>query len=103
MEVVLVRVLEVDVVAEEIEDVSKVVVMKEVSIVNWDYISIIHSLAPQDDSVLEIIVVPKKRNYVEFERWIGLTGLKSINQVTVLGWADLEDVGSVFYSIPEFH
>jgi hypothetical protein len=40
MEVVLVRVLEVDVVVEVIEGVSKEVVMSEVSIVNLDYISI---------------------------------------------------------------
>ena len=38
MEVVLVRVLDVDVVAEVIEGLSKVVVMKEVSTVNLDYI-----------------------------------------------------------------
>ncbi len=68
MEVVLVRVLEVDVVAEVIEGVSKAVVMKEVSIVNLGYTSIIRWLALQDDNVLEIIVVPKKRNCVEFEK-----------------------------------
>jgi hypothetical protein len=106
MEVVLVRVLEVDVVVEVIEGVSKVVVMKEVSTVNLDYISTIHLLAPQDDNVLEIIVVPKKRNCVGFEKWIGLIVVKLIVgevQVTVLGWADLGDVGFVFYSIPQFH
>ena len=105
MEVVLVQVLGVDVVVEVIEGVSKVVVMKEVLIANLDYISIIHLLAPQDDSVLEIIVVPKRRNYVEFERWIGLIGLKlivGVIQVTVLGWADLGDVGFVSWSILEF-
>jgi hypothetical protein len=106
MEVVLVRGLEVDVVAEVIEGVSKVVVMKEVSAVNLDYISTIHLLALQDDNVLEIIVVPKKRNCVGFEKWIGSIVVKSIVgkvQVTVLGWADLGGVGFVFYSIPQFH
>jgi hypothetical protein len=68
MEAVLVQVLEVDVVVEVVEGVSKAVVMKEVLIANLDYISIIHLLAPQDDSVLEIIVVPKKRNCVGFEK-----------------------------------
>jgi hypothetical protein len=68
MEVVLVRVLEVDAVAEVIEGVSKAVVMKEVSIVNLGYTSIIRWLALQDDNVMEIIVVPKKRNCVEFEK-----------------------------------
>ncbi len=68
MEVVLVRVLEVDAVVEVIEGVSKAVVMKEVSTVNLGYISIIRWLALQDDNVLEIIVVPKKRNCVEFEK-----------------------------------
>jgi hypothetical protein len=41
-------------------------------------------------------VVPKKRNYVEFEKWIGLTGLNLIVQGTGLGWVDLGDVGFVF-------
>ncbi len=68
MEAVLVRVLEVDAVAVVIEGVSKAVVMEEVSIVNLDYISIIRWLALQDDNVREIIVVPKKRNCVEFEK-----------------------------------
>ena len=103
MEVVLVRELEVDVVVEVIEGVSKVVVMKEVSTVNLDDIAILHLLAPRDDNVLEIIVVPKKRNCVGSEKWIGLIVVKLnvvVVQVTVLGWADLVDVGSVFYSIP---
>jgi hypothetical protein len=78
MEVVLVRLLEVDVVGVVIEGVSKVVVMKEVSTVNLGYISIIHFLVPQDDNVLEIIVVPTKRNCVGFEKWIGLIVVKSI-------------------------
>jgi hypothetical protein len=105
MEAVLVQVLEVDVVAEVIEGVSKAVVMKEVSIVNLDYISIIHLLALQGDNVLEIIVVPKKRNCVEFEKSIGLIGLEltvGMVQVTGFGWVDLGDVGFVFYSILEF-
>jgi hypothetical protein len=98
-EVVLVRVLEIDVVVEVIEGVSKVVVMKEMSTVDLDYISTIHLLAPQGDNVLEIIVVPKKRNCVGFEKWIGSIVVKLIVeevQVTVLGWADLGDVGFVF-------
>jgi hypothetical protein len=105
MEAVLVQVLEVDAVAEVIEGVSKVVVMKEVSTVNLDDIAILHLLAPRDDNVLEIIVVPKKRNCVGFEKWIGLIGLELIVgkvQVTVLGGADLEDVGFVFLSILQF-
>jgi hypothetical protein len=68
MEVVLVRVLGVDAVVEVIEGVSKVVVVKRALIANLDYISIIHLLALQDDNVLEIIVVPKKRNCVGFEK-----------------------------------
>ena len=100
MEVVLVRVLEVDVVVEVIEGVSKVVVMKEVSIVSWDYISIIHSLALQDDNVLEITVVPTKRSCAGFEKEIGLTVVTL--QVTVLGWTDLGVVGLVFWSILRF-
>ncbi len=70
-----------------------------------DYISIIHLSALQDDNVLEIIVVPKKRNCAEFEKQIGLIGLEltvGMVQVTDLGLADLGDVGFVFYSIPEF-
>ena len=66
MEVVLVQVLEVDAVAEVIEDVSMVVVMKGVSTVDLDDIAILHLLAPRGDNVLEIIVVPGKRNCVEF-------------------------------------
>ena len=68
MEAVLVQVLGVDAVAEVIEGVSKAVVMKEVSIVNLDYISIINLLALQDDNVREIIVVPKRQNCVGFEK-----------------------------------
>jgi hypothetical protein len=105
-EVVLVHVLEVDVVVEVTEDVSKVVVMKGALIANLDYISIIHLLALRDDNVLEIIVVPMKRNCVEFEKQIGLIGLELIVgkvQVTVLGGADLGDVGFVFLSILQFH
>jgi hypothetical protein len=105
MEVVLVQVLEVDVVAEVIGGVSKVVVVKEVSIVNLDYISITHLLALRDDNVLEIIVAPKKRNYVEFERWTGLIDVKSIAVmcwVIVAGNADLEVVRFVVYSILQF-
>jgi hypothetical protein len=105
MEVVLVQVLGVDAAAEVIEGVSKVVVMKGALIANLDYISIIHLLALQDDNVLEIIVVLRKRNRVEFEKQIGLIGLEltvGMVQVTDLGWADLGDVGFVFYSIPEF-
>ena len=101
-EVVLVHVLEVDVVVEVTEDVSKVVVMKGALIANLDYISIIHLLALQGDNVLEIIVVPKKRNCVEFEKSIGLIGLEStveMGQVTYLGWVDLGGVGFVFCSI----
>jgi hypothetical protein len=45
-----------------------VVVMKGVSTVDLDDIAILHLLAPWGDSVLEIIVVPKKRNCVEFEK-----------------------------------
>ena len=71
MEVVLVQVLGVDAVAEVIEGVSKVVVMKGVLVANVDYISIIHLLALLDDNVLEIIVVPMKRNCVEFEKRLG--------------------------------
>ena len=99
MEVVLVQVLGVDAVAEVIEGVSKVVVMKGVLVANLDYISIIHLLALRDDNVLEIIVVPRKRNCVEFEKQIGLIGLELTVgkvQVTVLGGADLGDVGFVF-------
>ena len=99
MEAVLVQVLGVDAVAEVIEGVSKVVVMKGVSVANLDYISIIHLLALRDDNVLEIIVVPRKRNCVEFEKQIGLIGLELTVgkvQVTVLGGADLGDVGFVF-------
>ncbi len=105
MEVVLVQVLGVDAVAEVIEGVSKVVVIKGVLVANLDYISIIHLLAFQDDNVLEIIVVPGKRSCVEFEKQIGLIGSEltvGMVQVTDLGWADLGDVGFVFYSIPEF-
>ena len=50
-------------------------------------------------------MVPRKRNCVEFEKEIGLIGLEltvGMVQVTGLGWADLGDVGFVFYSIPEF-
>ncbi len=105
MEVVLVQVLGVGDVAEVIEGVSKVVVMKGMLVANLGYISIIRLLAPQDDNVLEIIVVPRKRNCVEFEKQIGLIGLELtvvMVQVTDLGWADLEGVGFVFYSILEF-
>ena len=106
MEVVLVQLGKVGVVVEVIEGVSKVVVMKGVLVANLDYISIIHLLALQDDNVLEIIEVPKKRNCVGFEKWTGSTGLEWIVgkvQVTVLGGADLEDVGFVFLSILQFH
>ena len=98
MEAVLVQVLGVDVVAEVIEGASKVVVMKEVLVANLDYISIIHLLALRDDNVLEIIVVPRKRNCVEFEKQIGLIGseLTVGIQVTVLGGVDLGDVDFVF-------
>ena len=99
MEAVLVQVLGVDVVAEVIEGASKVVVMKEVLVANLDYISIIHLLALRDDNVLEIIVVPMKRNCVEFEKRIGLIGSELIVgkvQVTVLGGAELGEVGFVF-------
>jgi hypothetical protein len=99
MEVVLVQVLGVGAVAEVIEGVSKVVVMKGVLVANLDYISIIHLLALQDDNVLEIIVVPKKQNCVEFEKQIGLIGLELTVgkvQVIVLGGADLGDVDFVF-------
>jgi hypothetical protein len=105
MEVVLVQGLGVDVVAEVIEGVSKVVVMKRALVANLGYISIIHLLALQDDYVLEIIVVPRKRNCVEFEKQIGLIGLEltvEMVQVTDLGWIDLGDVGFVFWSILEF-
>jgi hypothetical protein len=68
MEAVLVQVLGVDAVAEVIEGVSKVVVMKGVLVANLGYTSIIHLLVLQDDNVLEIIVVPKKRNCVGFEK-----------------------------------
>jgi hypothetical protein len=106
MEAALVQVLGVDAVAEVIEGVSKVVVMKGVLVANLDYISIIHLLALRDDNVLEIIVVPMKRNCVEFEKQVGLIGLELIVgkvQVTVLGGADLGDVGFVFLSILQFH
>ncbi len=99
MEVVLVQVSGVDAVAEVIEGVSKVVVMKGALIANLDYISIIRLLALQDDNVLEIIVVPRKRNCVEFEKQIGLIGSGLIVgkvQVTVLGGVGLGDVGFVF-------
>ena len=99
MEAVLVQVLGVDVVAEVIEGASKVVVMKEVLVANLDYISIIHLLALLDDNVLETIVVPMKRNCVEFEKLIGLIGSELTVgkvQVTVLGGFDLGDVDSVF-------
>ncbi len=96
MEAVLVQVLGVDVVAEVIEGVSKVVVMKGVLVANVDYISIIHLLVLRDDNVLEIIVVPRKRNCVEFEKQIGLIGSIGKVQVTVLGGVDLGDVGFVF-------
>ncbi len=59
----------------------------------------------QDDNVPEIVVVPEKQNCVEFERQIGLIGLELTVgkvQVTDLGWVGLGDIGSVFYSIPEF-
>jgi hypothetical protein len=105
MEAVLVQVLEVDAVAEVIEGVSKVVVVKGALIANWDYISIIHLSVLQDGNVLEIIVVPRKRNCAEFEKQIELIGLVLIVgmvQVTVLGWADLGDVDFVVYSISEF-
>ncbi len=58
----------------------------------------------QDGNVLEIIVVPRKRNCVEFEKWIELIGLEltvEMVQVTYLGWVDLGDVGFVFCSILE--
>jgi hypothetical protein len=106
MEVVLVRVLGVEAVVVVIEGVSKVVVAKEVSAANLGDIAIPHLLALQDDNVLEIIEVPKKRNCVGFEKWTGSTGLEWIVgkvQVTVLGGADLEDVGFVFLSILQFH
>ncbi len=99
MEVVLVQVLGAGDVAEVIEGVSKVVVMKGVLVANLGYISIIHLLALQDDNVLEIIVVPKKQNCVEFEKKIGLIGLELTVgrvQVIVLDGADLGDVGFVF-------
>jgi hypothetical protein len=99
MEVVLVQVLGAGDVAEVIEGVSKVVVMKGVLVANLGYISIIHLLALQDDNVLEIIVVPKKQNCVEFEKQIGLIGLELTVgkvQVIVLDGADLGDVGFVF-------
>jgi hypothetical protein len=105
MEAVLVHVLGVDAVAEVIEGVSRVVVMKEVSVANLDYISIIHLLALRDGNVLEIIVVPVKRNCVEFEKQIGLIGLELTVgkvQVIVLGEADLGDVDFVFLSILQF-
>ncbi len=105
MEVVLFQVLEVDAVAEVTEGVSKAVVMREVSTANLDDIAILHLSALQDYNVLEIIVVPKKQNCVGFEKQIGLIGLEltvGMVQVTGLGWADLGDVGFVFYSIPEF-
>jgi hypothetical protein len=106
MEVVFVQVLGVDAVAEVIEGVSKVVVVKVALVANSDYISIIHLWALRDDSVLEIIVVPRKRNCVGFEKWTELIVVKLIVgevQVTVLGWPDLGDVCFVFYSIPECH
>ena len=63
------RLKEVDVaVVEVFEGVSKVVVMMEVSVVSWDYISIIHLVALQGDNVLETIVVLKKQSCVEFEK-----------------------------------
>jgi hypothetical protein len=99
MEVVLVQVLGAGDVAEVIEGVSKVVVMKGMLVVNLGYISITHLLALQDDNVLEIIVVPKRQNCVEFEKQIGLIGLELIVgkvQVIVLDGADLGDVGFVF-------
>ncbi len=74
MEVVLVQVLGVDAVAEVIEGVSKVVVVKVALVADSDYISIIHLSELQDDNVLEIIVVPRKQNCVESERQIGLIG-----------------------------
>ncbi len=70
-----------------------------------DYISIIHLLELQGDNVPEIVVVPGKQNCVEFEKQIGLIGLKLTVekvQVTDLGWVDLEDVGFVVCSIPGF-
>jgi hypothetical protein len=99
MEAALVQVLGVDAVAEVIEGVSKVVVMKGVLVANVDYISIIHLLALLDDNVLEIIVVPMKRNCVEFEKQIGLIGSELTVekvQVTVLGGVDLGNVDPVF-------
>jgi hypothetical protein len=99
MEAALVQVLGVDAVAEVIEGVSKVVVMKGVLVANLDYISIIHLLALRDDNVLEIIVVPRKRNCVEFEKQLGLIGSELTVgrvQVTVLGGFDLGDVDFVF-------
>ncbi len=99
MEVVLVQVLGVDAVAGVIEGVSMVVVIKGASVANLDYISIIHLLALRDDNVLEIIVVPRKRNCVEFEKQIGLIGSELTVgkvQVTVLGGVDLGDVDFVF-------
>ena len=99
MEAVLVQVLGVDAVAEATEGVSKVVVMKEVLVVNLDYTSIIQLLALRDDNVPEIIVVPMKRNCVEFEKLIGLIGSELTAgkvQVTVLGGVDLGDVDPVF-------
>jgi len=99
MEAALVQVLGVDAVAEVIEGVSKVVVMKGVLVANLDYISIIHLLALRDDNVLEIIVVPMKQNCVEFEKQIGLIGsglTVGKVQVTVLGGVDLGDVGFFF-------
>ncbi len=99
MEAVLVQVLGVDAVAEVIEGVSKVVVVKGVLVANLDYISIIHLLALRDDNVLEIIVVPRKRNCVEFEKQIGLIGSElTVGKVlvTVLGGVDLGDVDFVF-------
>jgi hypothetical protein len=74
MEVVLVQVLVVDVVVEEIEGVSKVVVVSGALFASSDYISIIHLLGLQDDNVPEIVVVPGKQNCVEFEKLIGLIG-----------------------------
>ena len=92
MEAVLVQVLGVDAV-EVIEGVSKVVVMKEMLVVNLGYISIIHVLVLQDDNVPEIIVVPTKRSCVGFEKEIGLMVVTF--QVTVLYRTDLGVVGFV--------